>query len=188
VIENSDLSDEVKKNLIGHIAVCLEEAKALIPGAEALVDVHVGLMDDTQSTSVINVALTVPAAVAAVDSKETEWSPFVPYLRDIYDGYYIGETFYEGCTYFTAQDVLDAVRLDEEEQEDVEVEDSIFDRYHVDNNKIVVVTYGDRDFNTYGVKTAYKTFILNYNTFAVFVEYDNIKYTIPSGGYVVINH
>ena len=188
VIENSDLSEDVKKNLVGHIAVCLDEAKAMIPGAEALVDVHVDLMDNTKSTSVINIALTAPDAVAAIDSKETEWSPFVSHLKDIYDGYEIDGVFYEGCTYFTAEDVLAAVRLDEEDVEDEEVEDSIFDRYHVDNNQIVAVTYGDRDFNTYGVKTAYKTFILNYNTFAVFVEYDNVKYTIPSGGYVVINH
>ena len=188
VIEGSDLSDEVKANLTGYIAVCLEEAKKLVPEAEALVDVHVGLMDDSKEDSVINKALTVSDAVAAVDSKETEWSPFLPYVKDIYDGYYVDGTFYEGVTYFTAEDILAAVRLDEESDGTVEEEESIFDRYHVDNNKIVAVTYGDRDFNTYGVKTAYKTFILNYNTFAVFVEYDNVKYTIPSGGYVVIYH
>ena len=187
VIANSNMSDEVKTNLKNYIASCLEEAKKLVPDAEALVDVHIGLMDDSKSTSVINVALTVPDAVAPVDSKNSEWLPFVPYVKDVCDGYYIGETFYEGCTYFTAEDVLASVKLDEGKTEE-EVEDSFFDRYHVDNNQIVAVTYGDRDFNTYGVKTAYKTFILNYNTFAVFVEYNNVKYTIPSGGYVVIYH
>ena len=178
VIENSDLSAEVKANLKGYIATCLDKAKAMVPDAEALVDVHIGLMDDNNPQSVIKVALTCADAVAAVDSKEIEWGPFVPYVK----------AAYVDCVYFTAEDVLASVKLDEEDEEDVEVEDSIFDRYHVDNNKIVAVTYGDRDYTTYGVKTAYKTFILNYNTFAVFVEYDNVKYTIPSGGYVVLYH
>ena len=188
VIESSDMSDEVKQNLKGHIALCLEEAKALVPTAEALVDVHLGLMDDTNSKSVINVALTCVDAVNKVQSSETEYMPYVSYVMDAYDGYYVGEEYFEGCVYFTAEDVLAAVRLDEEDDEEVEEEDKVFDKYHVDNNQIVAVTYGERDYNSCDVKTAYKTFILNYNTFAVFVEYNNVKYTIPSGGYVVLYH
>jgi hypothetical protein len=63
------------------------------------------------------------------------------------------------------------------------------------NNRIVVVTYGDRDANTF-VKTAYKSIILNYNSYAVRVTYENplvdgdepTLYTIPSGGYIVIEY
>ncbi|MBR5119915.1 MAG: hypothetical protein IKV02_02855, partial [Clostridia bacterium] len=63
------------------------------------------------------------------------------------------------------------------------------------NNRIVVVTYGDRDANTFE-KTAYKSIILNYNSYDVRVVYENplvdgdepTLYTIPSGGYVVIEY
>ena len=61
------------------------------------------------------------------------------------------------------------------------------DKYHVANNQIVLVTYGDRDATTHA-KTAYKSFILNYNNFAVTVNHGDITYTIPSGGYVVLYH
>ena len=73
------------------------------------------------------------------------------------------------------------------ESDDNQQEDNVKEtdtRYVVDNNRIVAVTYGDR--NATGEKTAYKTFILNYNTYAVRVTYNNITYTIPSGGYVVV--
>ena len=56
-----------------------------------------------------------------------------------------------------------------------------------DNNQIVIVTYGDRDATTHA-KTAYKSFILNYNNYSVIVEYNGVVYTIPSGGYVVLYH
>ncbi len=188
VIEASDLSSEVKKNLTSYIAQCLDEAKALVPDAQALVNVHFDLVDSTNADSVINIALTAPNAVAAVSSSMVEYATFAPFVKNAYTGLYADKGV-DGCVYFTAEDILAAVKLDEKEDEDVkEEEDSVFDRYHVDNNQIVAVTYGDRDYNTYGVKTAYKTFILNYNTFAVFVEYNNVKYTIPSGGYVVLYH
>ncbi len=68
---------------------------------------------------------------------------------------------------------------DEEEQED---EDN---KHVVDNSLIAVVTYGTRENN---VKVAYKSFILNYNNFSVTVVYEGITYTIPSGGYVMIQY
>ena len=37
-------------------------------------------------------------------------------------------------------------------------------------------------------KDAYKSFILNYNNYAVVVEYEGVVYTIPRGGYVVLYH
>ena len=57
----------------------------------------------------------------------------------------------------------------------------------VNNNRIVVVTYGDRDSNTFE-KTPYKSIILNYNSYAVRVTYKGTLYTVPSGGYVVIHY
>ena len=57
----------------------------------------------------------------------------------------------------------------------------------VNNNHIVVVTYGDRNSETFE-KTPYKSIILNYNSYAVRVTYNGTLYTVPSGGYVVIDY
>ncbi len=56
----------------------------------------------------------------------------------------------------------------------------------VNNNKVVAVSYGDID----GArnKTYFKTFILNYNNFAVRTVYNGVEYTIPAYGYVVLYH
>ena len=35
---------------------------------------------------------------------------------------------------------------------------------------------------------AQKTFLLNYNNYAVRVTYNGVTYTVPSGGYVIITH
>ena len=53
------------------------------------------------------------------------------------------------------------------------------------NSQIVLVTYGTRE---NGVKTAYKSFILNYNIFAVTVSFNGVVYTIDSGDCVAILH
>ncbi len=55
------------------------------------------------------------------------------------------------------------------------------DTQWIDNNRIVAVTYGTGD-------TPYKTFILNYNSYAVRINYGNESYTIASGEYIAINH
>ncbi len=67
-----------------------------------------------------------------------------------------------------------------EEEETVEVESA-------NNNRVVAVTYGDRNADTFE-KTPYKTIILNYNSYAVRVTYNGTLYTVPSGGYVVIHY
>jgi hypothetical protein len=59
-------------------------------------------------------------------------------------------------------------------------------RYLSDDGRIVSVTYGDK--NADGSYSAYKTFILNYNNFSVSVVYDEVTYTIPAYGYVVVMH
>ena len=81
------------------------------------------------------------------------------------------------------------------DDEDIEEEEVVESATAVNNNRVVVVTYGDRDANTFE-KTAYKSIILNYNSYAVRVSYKNplvendeeTLYTIPSGGYVVITY
>jgi hypothetical protein len=64
---------------------------------------------------------------------------------------------------------------EEEEEEDVDM------RYVADSSKIVAVTYGTG-------KTAYKTFLLNYNSYDIIVEYNGHVYTIDSGEFVVITY
>ena len=67
-----------------------------------------------------------------------------------------------------------------------EDDDDEASRYLSDDGRIVSVTYGDK--NADGSYSAYKTFILNYNNFSVNVEYNEVTYTIPAYGYVVVMH
>ena len=75
---------------------------------------------------------------------------------------------------------------EEEEEEEVVEEDTI---YTSNNGNIVAVTYGGKNGND---NEAYKTFILNYNNYAVTVKYEvngEIRiYTIPANEYVVVIH
>ena len=69
----------------------------------------------------------------------------------------------------------------EEEKEIVEEEtNAINSRYLVDDGTIVAVTYGE-------VGEDYRTFILNYNYFAISVEYNGETYEIDRYGYVVVD-
>lgn len=54
-------------------------------------------------------------------------------------------------------------------------------RYWVTNNNVVAVTYGDSK------DSPYKTFLLNYNSFAVRVTYLGKVYTVEAGGYIMIS-
>ena len=91
--------------------------------------------------------------------------------------------------HFTVKDINDLLNFsDEEEEEEIE-EEEIDSIYVNDNGNIVAVTYGGKNGND---KEAYKTFILNYNNFAVTVKYEvngeTRVYTIPANRYVVIIH
>ena len=66
----------------------------------------------------------------------------------------------------------------------VEDEEGEASRYLSDDGRIVSVTYGSKNDN--GGYSAYKTFILNYNNFSVSVEYNEVTYTIPAYGYVIV--
>ena len=74
----------------------------------------------------------------------------------------------------------------EDTEEEVEEEDT---NYTSNNGNIVAVTYGGKNGND---NEAYKTFILNYNNYAVTVKYEvngEIRiYTIPANEYVVVIH
>ena len=70
---------------------------------------------------------------------------------------------------------------DSGEETEEEIDDTT--KYTNDNGNIVLVTYGGKN----GVDNdPYKSFILNFNYFAVVVELGGEVYTIPANGYVVI--
>ena len=76
----------------------------------------------------------------------------------------------------------EAEKETEEEEEDTNEED-VDSIYLSDNGNIVAVTYGGKDGND---NEAYKTFILNYNSFSVEVVFEGTTYTIPAFSLVVI--
>ncbi len=181
VINASDMSDDAKANLTAHMAKLKTEAEEYIyteMALASLVNEKADLWDGEQS--VINVAMTLKSVADSASTAFSAYEAFIP----------TAEAGFAECDFFSRQDLINAVlpfvpEDDEEDDSDGSETGSSYSKYHVDNNQIVVVTYGDRDDAT-GNKTSYKTFILNYNTYAVVVEYDNVKYTIPSGGYVVL--
>ncbi len=66
---------------------------------------------------------------------------------------------------------------EEEEEEEVEEEES---KYSTEN--VVAVTYGNDD------GSAYKTVLLNYNNYAIRIEYNGVVYTISAYGFVEIRY
>ncbi|MBQ7378441.1 MAG: hypothetical protein IJW70_02025 [Clostridia bacterium] len=66
---------------------------------------------------------------------------------------------------------------------DEEEEEETFDKYAVEEGSIVIVTYGGKN----GVDSdPYKSVILNYNNFSVSIVYEDMVYTLPAYGYVVV--
>ncbi len=66
----------------------------------------------------------------------------------------------------------------------LEEETVALNRYSVTNNNVVSVTYGDIAAN--GQKIEKKTFILNYNNYAVSVTFRGNVYTVAAGGYIIV--
>ena len=75
-------------------------------------------------------------------------------------------------------DVKRRIEMNNREQAVEEELEEEVSRYATDN--IVIVTYG-KDMNT-----PYKSIILNYNNYAVNIEYDGKEYTIPAHEFVVV--
>ena len=88
------------------------------------------------------------------------------------------------CPAYTEEHVWAQVEYGDSSDEETEKETTT---NLVNNNHIVVVTYGDRNSETFE-KTPYKSIILNYNSYAVRVTYNGTLYTVPSGGYVVVDY
>ncbi len=185
VIDAAGLDPTVEQNMLKEVTAYYNEAKAIFEdvdtGAEALLDVHKELVDPADATKYV--AARAVAALSTYITNATVEDAYVTFKDQL-----IADTAEK---MFTIADIEAEGKLDEELEDDEEDDDAAdaYDKYFVDNNQIVVVTYGDRDDTTHE-KTEFKTFILNYNNFAVIVEYEHkgevMTFTIPSGGYVVL--
>ncbi len=130
--------------------------------------------------------------VAVLDKLEISKAPTIS-VSEIYDSnLYEASMNFKNLMFYYLTSMTDMTEADidrliggsitsEEEDEDEEAS-----RYLSDDGRIVSVTYGDK--NADGSYSAYKTFILNYNNFSVNVEYEDVTYTIPAYGYVVVMH
>ncbi len=170
IINNADIEAELKAQMLAKIPAykAAAEAKMVLITAELTAfETENGVARDS---------------IAAMASSIFEDTTTITGIRDNII------LFFGEDAIFTEEDVLDAVpELGDDEDGEDDSEEIVFDKYKVDNNQIVVVTYGDRNDETFE-KTAYKSFILNYNNFAVRVTFEGKSYTIPSGGYVVLYH
>ncbi len=164
-IQNSTLADDVKSNMIAQINVFLNEVRAPAdadPGApNNTLFAQATQQRDKNKTWVEKLVTDLTANEILVQ--------------------FNAETAFAGH-YITAETLAAAAVI-------IETDDGTDDNdntaIEVNNNNVVAVTYGTRDDATHE-KTAYKTFILNYNFYAVVVNYGGSTYTIPAGGYVVV--
>lgn len=91
--------------------------------------------------------------------------------------------FVTNLSEITEKDIEDMIKTTTKTEEE-EIEDP--SKYLSADGRIVSVTYGSKQND--GSYENYKTFLLNYNNFSVSVRYDDITYTIPAYGYVVVMH
>lgn len=91
--------------------------------------------------------------------------------------------FVTNLSEITEKDIEEMIKTGTKTEEE-EIEDP--SKYLSADGRIVSVTYGSKKSD--GSYENYKTFLLNYNNFAVSVRYDDVTYTIPAYGYVVVMH
>ena len=156
-ISSSSLESSVKSTLKSRISSCVAEAKTLLAEASTLAAEQKSFLEkDLIATAVAKSREYTLDASLSAFCKDHELSADAIFAAAI-----------------LSDDTDDD--LAEEEQEAIE-----------SNNRLVAVTYGERDAKTFA-KKACKTFLLNYNDYAVVVEYAGRTYTVKSGGYVVVN-
>lgn len=178
IIRNAEnLSDAVKEKLLAK----MQEYNTGVAQYEGRAKEYLELFKDyTSETTDTGAPNPAYAAKIALDSLEVIYDlegDNDPHVAQLYK--YCAVQLFDMDSIL--QGVEDGLKGDSEEEET----DDEVNKYYVDNKQIVVVTYGDRDPDTFQ-KVASKAFILNYNNFAVRVDYAGSTYTIPSYGYVVL--
>ena len=149
---------------------------------------------ELQQTAADAVALLTAdgAAQELIDDARACAEEAQTYLEDIKaladECYSYVEGIYEAASTHVDRETIDSYVnfYEDEEQEDLVEEDAAA---VYNNGNIVAVTYGGKNGNA---DAAYKTFILNYNNYAVTVKYDvngeTRVYTIPANRYVMVLH
>ncbi len=173
ISETDALSAEAKEKMVAEMENYRDEADALWTRVEVALRLA-GTREETTNTAITRALAILDGLVIAGNYAEAD----EPFQAVIKPHRYTTEDIYQ-----LAERLREEAGIEEEE----ETEEDTDTQYAMTQNQIVVVTYGDRDPDTHE-KTAYKSFILNYNNFTVKVVYDGVAYTIPSGGYVVIQH
>ncbi len=174
VIENNtEISDSTK-------AVYLAEAtNAINAVANANVDLHESYYNG-EATSADVMAVSI---FAVLEGKVGTDDPAAKKINDIIKKNKFTADDLQTSASVAPDDTTESVTPDTSVEEDA-------NRTKVGKNSVVAVTYGDYVLNNAGIKEAvgYKTFLLNYNTYAVRLEYNGVLYTIAANGYVVVYH
>ena len=174
ITRTTTISEEVRAAMITEVDIAIAEVEALLPQIQAELDWAETVRGITKD-GIVDTAFNVQAEKLVATGATAEYQPFLDEI--VADYLFTKESIYEAGV------LIDGSDISGDEEDDL-VEG---DKYVVDNNQIVVVTYGNRNAQTFE-KTAYKSFILNYNNFAVRVTYEGVSYTIPSGEYVEVYH
>ena len=193
------------------LATALGEAlaagKAVIEGNDNLsATVKAGYLAEINNASNALAAIVAALASEAVEN-EAKYDGKTAVSADQYAEKVMGMIEVEGSAYaedlakiktknaFTAAEILEAGRYEAPAVEDEDDDDTVVDSTisasninSIEKNSVVAVTYGDKWVDDAGVthKSEYKTFLLNYNSYAVRLTYNGNLYTIPAGGYVAI--
>ena len=157
-IAASALEASVKSTLKARISSCVAEAKTLLAEASSLAVQQKSFLENDLIATAVN--------------KSREYTLDADLSAVCKDHELSKDTIFAAAVLPAEED--DALAGDEQTVAE-------------NNNLLVSVTYGERDPETFQ-KTAYKTFILNYNDYAVTVEFGGRTYTVARGGYVVVKH
>ena len=157
IINAHDASAEVKKAAEDTLKAIADAEKAAIATVN---QADITYTAATRKCDAAGIAYTIPDAL--VIPEETEDS-------------------------IVTDDEEETTETETKEEEDIknieEVEEYNYTKYTDDTGSIVAVTYGGKNGND---MEAFKTFILNYNSFSVEVVFEGTTYTIPAFSLVVI--
>ena len=205
---------QIKKDVANRVTALLAEAKANTARGESVNYALSALRSEEELTTIANEIMDYLIDSLFADENEREFivPELIEYIKHVYTtealekvdadkapSFHISEVY--GNTLATATADIKALlryyvtTFTTTTDEDIDKmiggskgnigdeEDEETSRYVSDDGRIVAVTYGDRANGGY---SKYKTFVLNYNNFSVNVVYENVTYTIPAYGYVVV--
>lgn len=173
VIRNAEIDETVRNGYLADLA----NAKAAVDGVKSTFDSAANYEAYYNGGD----ASAETLAVSILDVTVPETNPYAADLeKKISD------------KSFTKAELAKLAEVEEEDEEEENNGETTTtakkDVYAVAKNSVVAVTYGDRYANETGtvVTEAYKTFLLNYNAYAIRISYNGTLYTIPAYGCVAV--